>query len=164
MNPPFRVEFRGTHGNFEYKTLLSAAADVSLQPGTHADPFWNDLSNRWEIPTLHTVKLPTGLFIVDVDREPILEWNILGFQVVPCFHLLPRSSLVLSRLGCELGTIEVDYENFQIYAILDNKSGREVFLSPGDRIGQLKMDLSFRIPGVPVRNEVRTGGFGSTGR
>jgi len=163
MKLPFRIDFRGSYGSFEYKTLLSCAADISLQPGGVGDVWWDEETKVWTIPNGTSVALPTGLFIVDVDRQGISEWTHLGFDVVPRFRILPRSSFSKARIGCEIGTIEADYEGFQMFVILDNKSGKEFSLSPGDRIGQLEMGLAFRIPGVPVRNEMRTGGFGSTG-
>lgn len=161
--PPFRIEFRGSYGQFEYKTLLSCAADICAQPGSLSDYGWDFYKNMWILQPGTTTPIPTGIFIVDVDRERLLEWEHLGFGVVPRFRILPRSSFSKARIVSEIGTIEADYENFQMFTLLNNQSHGEFHVSPGDRIGQLEMGLAFRMPGVSVLNKIRKGGFGSTG-
>lgn len=168
MSEPFRIEFKGEFGNLEYKTFFSVGADIPAQPW-RPDPIldeslWNAEEWSWKIPANGRCMLPTGIRIVDVDYDALDKWKTaFGMQCIPSFHILPRSGLSKMGLVASIGTIEVDYENFEMFVCLENHTQQDVDIKVGTRVGQLKCGIALRALGIPVRQAIREGGFGSTG-
>ena len=83
---------------------------------------------------------------------------------VPELVLRARSGLA-SKHGITLlngvGTIDADYRD-EVKVLLWNTSNEDFQIRAGDRIAQLIMSLSYRIPAIPCRQVTRQGGFGST--
>ena len=164
---PFRIDFRGSNGTLEYKTLYSVGADIPAQP-YRPDPLldescWNEKERQWELWGNTRKLIPTGIVIVDVDYKSLNEWEMFGLKCIPSFHILPRSSLSKKGISASIGTIEVDYENFEMFVCLENNTNEKIVIPEGMRIGQLKCGVALRAPGIPVREAIREGGFGSTG-
>jgi dUTP pyrophosphatase len=129
---------KGAEG-LEYKTRLSAgfdlvaAEDVVILPGD------------W-------VAVGTGLYIARATEFETLE-------------IRPRSGLAY-KYGVTVlnspGTIDADYPD-EIKVILINHGKEPFAIQAGDRIAQGVLTDYKRIENVPVKEVVRTGGFGSTG-
>ena len=105
-----------------------------------------------------TQAVATGIFIVKVD------WQVVPSGAVPELVLRARSGLA-SKHGLTLlngvGTIDADYRD-EIKVLLWNTNNDDFKIQAGDRIAQLVLSLSYRIPAIPCRQVIRQGGFGST--
>ena len=105
-----------------------------------------------------TQAVATGIFISNVD------WQAVPDGAVPELVLRARSGLA-SKHGITLlngvGTIDADYRD-EVKVLLWNTSNEDFQIRAGDRIAQLIMSLSYRIPAIPCRQVTRQGGFGST--
>lgn len=80
------------------------------------------------------------------------------------FQLMLRSGLGKKGLILPngVGIIDIDYED-EIMMIIHNATGKKYQISKGDRIGQIMLiEHKSGHLGV-ISNDVRTGGFGSTG-
>lgn len=105
------------------------------------------------------VCVPTGVWIDRVD------WSVLPAGCIPELQVRARSSLAFKfgvTLANGIGTIDADYPD-EIGVLLINH-GRNAFkIELGDRVAQLVLNLVQRIPQLGI-GEIRTGGFGSTGK
>ena len=105
-----------------------------------------------------TRAVATGIFIVSVD------WPAVPKGAVPELVLRARSGLA-TKHGVTLlngvGTIDADYRD-EIKVLLWNTNDDDFQIKAGDRIAQLVLSLSYRIPAIPCRQVTRQGGFGST--
>lgn len=74
-----------------------------------------------------------------------------------------RSSFAKNNLASLIngeGTIDIDYPGF-IYLAIMNHGMNKIVIDAGTRIGQLVINPIYRIPDL-IKNNKRTGGFGST--
>ena len=121
-----------------YMTLESTAADLKAREDVI-------------IPAGRIVKVPTGVYI---------EHAAMGLDI----QVRLRSSLAMNRglmLANGIGTIDADYKD-EICVLLVNTTASLVKISKFDRIAQLFVGYSYRIPSLNNSNDVRVGGFGST--
>ncbi|PID85721.1 MAG: dUTP diphosphatase [Chloroflexi bacterium] len=101
-----------------------------------------------------TLVVPTGLYIVPGSAAPNEELQIR-----------PRSGLALSGITVlnSPGTVDGDYPE-EIGVIIHNLSPTHDFIIEiGDRIAQGVVATFNRMENVPVKDEKRIGGYGSTG-
>ena len=128
-----------------YMTDHSSASDVRAR-------------EQLVIKSSSTQAVATGIFISKVD------WQVVPSGAVPELVLRARSGLA-SKHGITLlngvGTIDADYRD-EIKVLLWNTSNDDFKIQAGDRIAQLVLSLSYRIPAIPCRQLTRQGGFGST--
>lgn len=129
-----------------YQTLYSAGFDICSNESTELQPG-------------EFKAVGTGLY-VDIDATS----EHLPMQEL---QIRPRSGLAF-KYGITVcntpGCVDSDFPN-EIKVILINH-GKEVFkINPGDRIAQGIVSPVYRATGcVEVKDETRTGGFGSTGK
>ena len=129
-----------------YQSLASAGADLKS-------------SVTVILPKSSTVAVNTGVWI-----ETIM-WEQVPKGLIPELQIRARSGLALNHgitLANGVGTVDADYKD-EIKVLLWNTSKEDFTINVGDRIAQLLLGLSHRIPTLPVLNNVRKGGFGSTG-
>jgi len=138
-----QLEFRGSTGVFEHKTIHSIGADLVSQTSLMINP--NEI-----------VKLSTGVFIIESKNVPFPVIN----HLVPFLMIRPRSSLSSKGIIAIEGTIDADYRD-EIKVILHNCTSELYYVSRGDRVAQIVAQLGFQV--APVNNTTRSGGFGSTG-
>lgn len=101
----------------------------------------------------------TGVYITGVD------WDSVPPGCVPEILLKARSGLAHRHnitLLNGVGTVDADYRE-EIKVLLWNVGGREFQIKAGDRIAQMVLALSYRLPFLPQEKSARQGGFGSTG-
>lgn len=108
----------------------------------------------------------TGLFVKKIYSEnEFPEPNAI--ELIPEIQIRPRSGLAVQNGITVLnapGTIDSSYEQ-EIMVILHNTSNLfGVKLFKGQRIAQGVQALTLRCPGVLVKDAIRNGGFGSTGK
>lgn len=129
----------------EYQTQASSAADLKSR---------EDLT----IAAGAKAKVATGVWIESVD------WDSVPSNCIPELQIRARSGLAY-KLGITLtnavGTIDADYRE-EINVLLWNTGNENFTIKRGDRIAQLVLQLSVRIPNLKIKGE-RAGGFGSTG-
>lgn len=110
------------------------------------------------IKGLSTRAVASGIFISSVD------WQAVPSGAVPELVLRARSGLARKHgitLLNGVGTIDADYRD-EIKVLLWNTGQNDFQIRAGDRIAQLLLSLSYRIPAIPCRQTTRKGGFGST--
>lgn len=126
----------------KYQTKDSAACDLESQ-------------EYFELEPGETKVVSTGVYLSQFGELPE---NV-------CFFVLSRSGLA-AKYGIHVlnspGLIDADFPG-EIKVILHNSGKYTHPFGFDDRIAQLIMVPFMRIPGVPVAEEVRTGGLGSTG-
>lgn len=129
-----------------YQTELSAGADLKARVTT-------------SIPPGAVVKVPTGVWIDRVD------WENVPAGAVPEIQVRARSGLAFKHgitLANAVGTVDADFpDEFEV--LLWNVSTKPYEVKAGDRIAQLVLGLSYRLPHLVCLGK-RMGGFGSTGR
>jgi dUTP pyrophosphatase len=103
------------------------------------------------------VILPTGVYI---DQH----YALLNENSVPVIQLCLRSSLAVKGLiiANGVGVIDADYTK-EIGVIVYNSSDRIIEIAAGERIAQLLLTSVQRFVNIPVADQIRTGGFGSSG-
>ncbi len=129
-----------------YKTFFSAGADLKSRI-------------RIVVPAGEVRKIPTGVWIDRVD------WDQVPSNQIPELQIRARSGLALNHgitLANSLGTIDADFPD-EIQVLLLNFSKQDYVVEVGERIAQLVLNLTYRIPELSVGGQ-RVGGFGSTGR
>ena len=140
------IRFRIASREFEpsYMTSASAGADlkareeVTLKPGER-------------------MKVPTGVWISEV------EWTKVPTGKVPELQIRARSGLAFKHgltLVNGVGTVDADFPD-EICALLVNIGDKPYTVKKGDRIAQMVLNLTDRLPDLSVGGE-RVGGFGST--
>ncbi len=103
--------------------------------------------------------IPTGVWLTNVD------WAAVPKGQIPELQLRARSSLAYKRgltLANGIGTIDADYRD-EICALVLNTSDSTITIDAGERVAQLVLNMTLRIPDIAVGGQ-RTGGIGSTGR
>lgn len=75
-------------------------------------------------------------------------------------RIAPKSSKALAGLQVLAGVVDLDYPD-TIKVILINYTS-PIKIAKGDKIAQAIFERAKRMPGVPVKQASRTGGFGST--
>ena len=123
------------------------------------------------IPPGEEYKIPTGVHVWLGDEFPYsgfgnsVNWEILSF-VRLCGLYLPRSSNKGLTLVNTVGLLDSDYqgESFLKYR---NTTNHAIYISPGERIGQLVIVPSITVPLQLVESFDKEttrgeGGFGST--
>lgn len=138
----------------EYKTSKSSCFDICS-------------SNYHVIESGQRRAVGTALFLTYENAVHRVQLNpkIMNLALV----LRPRSGLALKGIDLGAGEIDCDYTienspNNEIKVVLINNSSDAFVINPGDRIAQAKWELVLRDPFLPVKEEKRTGGFGSTGQ
>lgn len=111
------------------------------------------IPHAWNIKPHEVILVPTGLTAYMQDYE----W--LGIYVRSSLAL--RSGLALAN---GVGVVDADYLGQHIQVMLRNTSDVTVTIHPLDRIAQAIFQLYFIADGDEPAGEIRTGGFGSTGR
>jgi dUTP pyrophosphatase len=126
----------------EYKTINSAGFDICAAEDV-------------DLPDGSTKLVGTMLFLggeIERGKEPLMELQI-------------RSRSSMAKIGIVVanspGTIDADYRD-EIKVLLRNESGADIFVCAGDRIAQGVFCAVFNMPGVPIKQVTRQGGFGST--
>ncbi len=102
--------------------------------------------------------IPTGVWIQDVDWAKIPAGHIPELQVRARSGLAYKKGITLAN---GVGTIDADYRD-EICALVLNTSEVDVTIAAGERVAQLVMNMTLRIPGLAIGGQ-RTGGIGSTG-
>ena len=98
----------------------------------------------------------TGVYITEID------WDIVPPGCVPEILLKARSGLARRHsitLLNGVGTVDADYRD-EIKVLLWNVGEREFKIKAGDRIAQMVLSLSYRLPILPQEKSTRQGGFG----
>ena len=129
-----------------YKTFFSAGADLKSRV-------------RLVLKAGEVRKVPTGVWIDKVD------WDQVPTHQVPELQIRARSGLAYNHgitLANSLGTIDADFPD-EIQVLLWNFSEQDYTVEIGERIAQLVMNLTYRIPELSTGGK-RIGGFGSTGK
>ncbi|MDD9950319.1 MAG: dUTP diphosphatase [Zetaproteobacteria bacterium] len=129
-----------------YATLGSSAADLCAREAV-------------ALPAHGHAKVPTGVWIERVDWECVPEGLIPELQVRARSGLAAKKQVMLTN---GVGTIDADYPG-EICVLLTNLGSEPLHIEPGMRIAQLLMQLVYRLPDLPVLQDARVGGFGSTG-
>ena len=128
-----------------YMTLHSSCADLKARKSVKIEANGRAL-------------VPTGLWIQSID------WKLVPANAIPELQIRARSGLSLRSglmLANGVGTIDADFKD-EIGVIFFNSTHAEIEVKKGDRIAQLALCLTYRIPNLAVGDH-RTGGFGSTG-
>ncbi len=129
-----------------YKTHFSAGADLKAR--THL------VLKAGEVR-----RVPTGVWIDKVD------WDQVPNGHLPELQIRARSGLAFNHgitLANAVGTIDADFPD-EIQVLLWNFSQQDYTIEKGDRIAQLVLNVTQRVPGLGVGGK-RIGGFGSTGK
>jgi dUTP pyrophosphatase len=131
----------------EYKTWLSAGADVK-STCTHV------------FHAGETRLVGTGVRIDICSTRKLVDQS----AHLPYLMLSIRSSLAKKgfTLANGVGIIDADYPN-EIGMLMTNNTKGTLLINCGDRIGQLILVKTQRLPGVVTCKASREGGFGSTG-
>lgn len=140
-----RLRFASLESAPSYATAASAGADLRA----HA---------AMTIMPRARARIPTGVWIESVD------WPSVPAGMIPELQIRARSGLAFKYgvgLPNGVGTIDADYRE-EIGVLLVNHGDEPFVINVGDRIAQMVLALTYRIPGLAVHGE-RTGGFGSTG-
>lgn len=128
-----------------YMTQHSVAADLRAREAVVLAPAQRRL-------------VGTGVRIVAVN------WDVVPRGYVPEISLRARSGLAL-RHGVTLlngvGTVDADYRD-EIKVLLWNGGEQALQINAGDRIAQMLVALSYRLPCLERNDSTRQGGFGST--
>lgn len=144
----------------KYKTKLSSCADLHAMEGSEEDgTVWHEKNKCWVLQPGQSACIGTGIRIKNYER---IDNNKETMCVVPEIQIRPRSGLSKRKKTIILGTVDMDYRN-EIMMNAMNGSDQPWIIQPGDRIAQAALTLTIRIPGVLVTDNVREGGFGSTG-
>ena len=134
----------------QYQTSMSACFDFMASEDDEIEP--------------GSIKaVPTGCYF-DVEYNKRLMKEIEDKSCVPVLRIYVRSSLAYKHgilLANGVGIIDFDYPN-EIKALLYNSSNKAFKISAKDRICQGLFDYSWRSPLMAVKDQERTGGFGST--
>jgi dUTP pyrophosphatase len=106
--------------------------------------------------------IDTGVYLKDVLPDAVKVQ--LNPNVVLCGMVCPRSGLA-TKWGITVlnapGIVDLDYQDTIKVCLVNH--GKEIFMVRiGDRIAQLVFSASYRRSEL-VKDEVRTGGHGSTG-
>lgn len=129
-----------------YKTLFSSGADLKSRVEC--------VAKAGEVSIV-----PTGVWIDKVD------WNLIPEGMIPELQIRARSGLAYKNgitLANAVGTIDADFPD-EIQVLLWNFSKEDFVIKKGDRIAQIVLCLTQRIPSLAVGGK-RVGGFGSTGK
>lgn len=137
------VEFKGTYGKFEYKTMYSVGADLVSQDFYVLHPGERQL-------------ISTGVYITNF-RLAVFDGQVFS----PELQVRPKSSLSLKGIDAAFGTIDPDYRN-EIKACLINNSKDTFVVNHGDRVGQLVAAMILNVKSIMRKTDERVGGFGST--
>jgi dUTP pyrophosphatase len=129
-----------------YQTQASAGADLIAR-------------ESMVIERGQTVLVPTGVWIEQVLWDQIPPGGMPELQVRARSSLAYKHQLILPN---GIGTIDVDYRD-EIRVLMMNLGSKDFFVEPGLRIAQMVLAMTYRIPGIPVPETERQGGFGSTG-
>lgn len=124
----------------EYATEYSSAADLKTAV---------DITIRAKT----RAKVPTGVRLTGLP-----EAN-MDIQVRARSGLAHKYGLMLAN---GIGTIDADYKD-EICVLLYNSGDEDVTFKVGDRVAQIILTNRGTFKNVPVRSNVRKGGFGSTG-
>ena len=131
-----------------YMTQLSSNCDIKARISVN-------------IPSHTVIAIPVGIYIVGIDQDkfdPISQ--------VPEIQIRCRSSLALKHglmLANGIGTIDADYRD-EIKVLLWNSSATDYLVEKGERVAQMSLHLASRIPEIPILDNQRSGGFGSTNK
>jgi dUTP pyrophosphatase len=113
--------------------------------------------------------VPTGVWIDSI------EWDQVPSGLVPELQIRARSGLAWKHgitLMNGVGTVDADYPD-EIGVILWNTGTREFRIEAGERVAQLVLAMTGRLPDAKLQNSgfilgktegIRKGGFGSTGQ
>jgi dUTP pyrophosphatase len=123
-----------------------------------ADSAGCDLRSRERvvIAPMQTVIVPTGVKITSSQCE---NKAIRPYLVLTIRSGLAAKGLILTN---GIGVIDHGFRD-EIKAIITNLSGKEFIIQVGDRIAQLIYAETMNVFGADHREDVRTGGLGSTG-
>lgn len=124
----------------EYATEYSSAADLKTAI---------DITIRAKT----RAKVPTGVRLTGIQERD------MDIQVRARSGLADKYGLMLVN---GIGTIDADYKD-EICVLLYNSGDEDVVFKVGDRIAQIILTNRGTFKNVPVRIDVRKGGFGSTG-
>ncbi|MFK7873368.1 MAG: dUTP diphosphatase [Oligoflexales bacterium] len=130
-----------------YQTTASAGADIRAAEAA-------------TIPPHGHACIRTGVWIDQV------EWGIVPKGYTPELQIRPRSGLAYKHgitLTNSVGTVDADYKD-EIKVLLWNTSDLPYEIQVGDRIAQMVPSLVPRLETLLSSENVREGGFGSTGR
>jgi dUTP pyrophosphatase len=139
-----------------YATQGSAAFDIVVPEYTQVD-----INGEMFFPSIDNVRLLPN------DRA-LVKTGLSLSESSPdeCLLILSRSGLTLKHGVVVLnapGLVDSDYAD-EIGVILMNLSNEPFAISPGLRIAQGLVIKREVMLGVPTKEEVRQGGFGSTGK
>lgn len=129
-----------------YKTHFSSGADLKSR-------------TQLVLKAGEVRKVPTGVWIDKVD------WDQVPAGQIPELQIRARSGLAYSHgitLANAVGTIDADFPD-EIQILLWNFSKQDYNIEKGDRVAQIVMGLTHRIPELAIGGK-RIGGFGSTGK
>jgi dUTP pyrophosphatase len=124
----------------EYATEYSSAADLKTAI---------DITIRAKA----RAKVPTGVRLAGLPEDN------MDIQVRARSGLAHKYGLMLVN---GIGTIDADYKD-EICVLLYNSGDEDVVFKVGDRIAQIILTSRSTFKNVPVKVDVRKGGFGSTG-
>lgn len=143
-----------------YATSKSAGFDICANEDTWVNPG-------------EVVAVATGLFL-----EETQDWEVWGhpytkfvnsrtYGLLPELQIRSRSGIAFKKRVFVLnspGTIDPDFVFPNEIRVLLYNAGKEPFgVTKGDRIAQGVVALTARALGIEIKNDERTGGFGSTG-
>lgn len=136
-----------------YQTKLSAGLDLRTLESVDLEP-------------MERLTVDTGVYLKDVMPVPmtISVRTSDQYSDVPCAMVCSRSGLAAKDGVIVLnapGIVDADYDR-SIKVILMNLGQRTAHINKGDRIAQLVFVYAYRRTEL-VKDEIRTGGHGSTG-
>ena len=129
-----------------YKTHFSAGADLKSRTSL--------VLKAGEVR-----KVPTGVWIDRVDWDQVPSGHIPELQVRARSGLSYNHGITLANA---VGTIDADFPD-EIQILLWNFSQKDYSVEKGERIAQMVLNLTLRIPDLGIGGK-RLGGFGSTGK
>jgi dUTP pyrophosphatase len=175
---------RSNNPNPEYKTKESAGFDIAVNL-TSLEQI-RDLNKGLDIQTLIDEKdlskgfkinirpfqqliLPTGLYLDNMKLQMLgnsyFNENIQEtLNRTPVLKIYIKSSIGIKGLilSNNVGVIDIDYPN-EIMLMIRNLSSDDITIKHGDRLAQGLIEYIIR-PESMIKDEVRVGGFGSTGQ
>ena len=129
-----------------YASPLSAAADLKSAVDITIEPMMQ-------------VKVPTGVFIDQIDTTKVPDGMIAALQIRARSGLALKHGITLTN---GVGTIDGDYTH-EICVLMWNTSAKSpLVIKRGDRIAQICGELLPRLD-LDISSQQRMGGFGSTG-
>lgn len=141
----------------EYATKMSAGFDI------RAD--LSDSQVPWSCPRGYRMVVPTGLRIKFKPTWLTRLAGLVGF--VPQLEIRPRSGLA-AKAGVTVlnspGTIDADYPDEIMVILINHDPAALLQVRHGDRIAQGVFTWAYRPKSLKVKQQVRTGGLGSTGK